>query len=102
MWKSLSLRLRLALLLCSIFFAALTAGAIALHAFAVDQLIEENEPAARSAKLVAAALNNALALSTDPQRTLGGFVEGLGNPSSEALRFEPAQATPGATPPKRT
>jgi two-component system sensor histidine kinase UhpB len=102
MWKSLSLRLRLALLLCSIFFAALTVGAIALHAFAVDQLIEENEPAARSAKLVAAALNNALALSTDPQRTLGGFVEGLGNPSSEALRFEPAQATPGTPPTKRT
>jgi two-component system sensor histidine kinase UhpB len=102
MWKSLSLRLRLALLLCTIFFAALSVGAIALHAFAVDQLIEENEPATRSAKLVAAALNNALALSVDPQRMLGAFVEGLGNPSSEELRFEPAPSARGAPPSNRT
>jgi two-component system sensor histidine kinase UhpB len=90
MWKSLSLRLRLALLLCSIFLTALIVGAMALRAFAVDQLIEENQPAARSAGLVAAALGGALARSADPQGTLDAFVTGLGNPGAEALRFEPA------------
>jgi signal transduction histidine kinase len=87
MWKSSSLPVRLGVLLGSIFLAALIVGAVALRAFAVDQLIDENQPAIRSAGMVARALNNTLAHSAEPERTLGVFVEGLGH-ADEALRFE--------------
>jgi len=87
MWKSFSLPFRLCLLLASIFFAALLVGAVALRSFAVDQLIEENQPAIRSAGIVAAALNNTLVHSAEPERTLRAFAEGLGG-GAETLRFE--------------
>src|SRR3954453_16844242 len=98
MWKSFSLPLRLCLLLATIFFAALLVGAVALRSFAVDQLIDENQPGLRSAGLVAAALNNALARSSDPERVLGGFVEGMGS-GAETLRFHRAG---DPSPPART
>jgi two-component system sensor histidine kinase UhpB len=85
MWKNLSLRMRLVLPLGTMFVAALLLGAISLQLFAPIQLMEENEPASRSAKAVADALNNALAMSTNPQQTLDAFVQALG--TSEAIRF---------------
>jgi two-component system sensor histidine kinase UhpB len=85
MWKHLSLRMRLVLPLGTMFVAALLLGAISLQLFAPVQLMEENEPASRSAKAVAEALNSALLASTNPQQTLDAFVQSLG--TSEAIRF---------------
>jgi two-component system, NarL family, sensor histidine kinase UhpB len=67
------------------FVAALLAGAVSLQIFASAQLVEEIEPAARSARAVAAALNGALQTSANPQATLDAFVQSLGD--SEAIRF---------------
>ena len=85
MWKNLSLRMRLVLPLGTMFVAALLLGAISLQLFAPDQLMEETEPASRSAKAVAEALNSALLVSTNPEQTLDAFVQSLG--TSEAIRF---------------
>ena len=68
------------------FVAALLAGAVLLQIFASAQLVEEIEPAARSARAVAAALNGALQTSANPQATLDAFVQSLGD--SEAIRFQ--------------
>ena len=84
-WESLSLRARLLLPLGLMFAAALLAGGVSLQIFATTQLMEETEPAARSAKAVAAALNAALQTSDNPQATLDAFVQSLG--ASEAVRF---------------
>jgi two-component system sensor histidine kinase UhpB len=70
------------------FVAALLLGAVALQLFAPGQLNEEIEPAARTAKAVAEALNSALTTSTNPQATLDAFVNSLG--TSEAIRFRPS------------
>ncbi|WP_349253254.1 histidine kinase [Bradyrhizobium sp. CB3481] len=67
------------------FVAALLAGAVSLQIFASAQLVEEIEPAARSARAVATALNGALQTSANPQATLDSFVHSLGD--SEAIRF---------------
>ena len=88
MWKGLSLRTRVFLPLGAMLVAALVLGGISLHIFATPQLIEENEPAARAAKQVADALNNALRSSSDPQGTLDAFGQTLG--TSEAIQFRPA------------
>jgi two-component system, NarL family, sensor histidine kinase UhpB len=85
MWKNLSLRMRLVLPLGTMFVAALLLGAISLQLFAPDQLTEETEPASRSAKAVAEALNSAMLVSTNPEQTLDAFVQSLG--TSEAIRF---------------
>jgi two-component system, NarL family, sensor histidine kinase UhpB len=87
-WNGLSLRARLFLPLGMMFVAALLLGAIALQIFATEQLAEENESAARSAKAVAVALNGALQASAEPRKTLDAFAEGLGK--SEAIQFRPA------------
>jgi two-component system sensor histidine kinase UhpB len=52
--------------------------------------MEENEPASRSAQMVAEALNSALLVSKNPQQTLDAFVHALG--TSEAIRFRPLGA----------
>ena len=52
MWERLSLRTRLLLPLGLMFVAALLAGAVSLQIFATAQLMEESEPAARSARAV--------------------------------------------------
>jgi two-component system sensor histidine kinase UhpB len=57
MWKQLSLQARLFLPLGFVFVAALIVGAVLLRVFATSQLIEENEPIARSTERVADALN---------------------------------------------
>ena len=85
MWERLSLRTRLLLPLGLMFVAALLAGAVSLQIFATAQLMEESEPAARSARAVAAALNGALRSSSNPQATLEAFARSLG--ASEAIRF---------------
>jgi two-component system sensor histidine kinase UhpB len=90
MWNNLSLRMRLVLPLGTMFVAALLLGAISLQLFAPVQLMEENEPASRSAKAVAEALNSALLISANPQQTLDAFVQSLG--TSEAIRFRPTGA----------
>ena len=84
-WDKLSLRARLLLPLGLLFAIALLAGAISLRVFATTQLMEETEPAARSAKAVAAALNGALHISDNPQATLDAFVQSLGD--SGSIRF---------------
>jgi two-component system sensor histidine kinase UhpB len=91
MWKNLSLRMRLVLPLGTMFVAALLLGGISLQIFASGQLMEENEPASRSAKAVAEALNSALLMSTNPHQTLDAFVASLG--TSEATRFRRAEAS---------
>ncbi|WP_108522221.1 histidine kinase [Bradyrhizobium algeriense] len=85
MWNRLSLRTRLLLPLGLMFVAALLAGGVSLRIFATAQLMEETEPAARSARAVAAALNDALRTSTNPQATLEAFVQPLG--ASATIRF---------------
>ena len=97
MWKNLSLRMRLVLPLGTMFVAALLLGGISLQVFAPNQLLEESEPASRSARAVAEALNNALQISGNPQQTLDAFVHSLG--TSEAIRFRRAGVTEPAPSP---
>ncbi|MBR1143673.1 histidine kinase [Bradyrhizobium sp. AUGA SZCCT0431] len=85
MWQNLSLRMRLILPLGTMFVAALLLGAVSLQLFAPAQLVDESEPASRSAKVVAEALNSALLTTANPQQTLDAFVQALG--TSEAIRF---------------
>jgi two-component system, NarL family, sensor histidine kinase UhpB len=85
MWETLSLRTRLLLPLGLMFVAALLAGGVSLRFFSASQLMEETEPAARSARAVAAALNGALQTSSNPQATLEAFAQSLG--TFEAIRF---------------
>jgi two-component system sensor histidine kinase UhpB len=85
MWARLSLRTRLLLPLGLMFVVALLAGGVSLQIFATAQLMEEFEPATRSASAVAAGLNGALRASSNPQATLDAFVQSLGG--SEAIRF---------------
>lgn len=79
------MRTRLLLPLGVMFAAALLAGAVSLRFFATAQLVEEIEPAARSARVVAAALNGALRTSANPQATLDAFAQSLG--ASGTIRF---------------
>ena len=90
MWKTYSLRTRLCIFLCTMFLTALMAGLVLLRIFAVDQLVDENEPAGRSALLVAGALNNALSVSSNPRATLDAFVGALGTSGSDVIKFKPA------------
>jgi two-component system sensor histidine kinase UhpB len=85
MWKRLSLRTRVFLPLGAMFMAALLIGGLSLHFFATTQLIEENEPPTRSARMIAEALNSALQSSANPQQTLEAFGRSLG--TSEAIQF---------------
>lgn len=82
--------------LCLMFVAALLAGAVSLRFFAPAQLVEEIEPAARSARAVAAALNGALQTSANPQATLDAFVQSLGD--SAAIRFRRLGSGPDGHP----
>jgi two-component system, NarL family, sensor histidine kinase UhpB len=85
MWAELSLRTRLLLPLGLMFVVALLAGGLSLQTFATAQLMEEFEPATRSASMVAAGLNGALRASSNPQATLDAFVQPLSE--SAAIRF---------------
>ena len=84
-------------LLGGMFVTALVAGLILLWAFSSNQILEENEPSARSAISVAAALNAALAASSNPDETLRAFVAQL-NTGPNAIRFRYEEQTPTASP----
>lgn len=96
MWQRLSFRTQLFLPLGVMFVAALIMGGALLQIFATDQLADENEPGRRSTRTIAAALNNALRASADPQQTLQAFVHSLD--SSSDIRFRAAEAGPTAPP----
>jgi two-component system sensor histidine kinase UhpB len=98
MWETLSLRTRLLLPLGLMFVAALLAAGVSLQFFSATQLMEEAEPAARSAKAVAAALNGALQTSTNPQATLEAFAQSLG--ATEGIRFRRSGTGRDGHPPK--
>src|ERR1700716_798112 len=98
MWQRLSLRTRLFLPLGAMFVAALIMGGASLHFFATTQLIEENEPATRSAKSIAEALNSALRSSANPRQTLDAFGQSLG--ASEAIQFRGAGTQVSIHPPE--
>ncbi len=72
------------------FITALLMGGVLLHVFTTGQLAEENEPAQRSTRAVAEALNSVLRSSDDPRRTLDDFVRKL-DPSSD-IQFHRAEA----------
>ncbi|MBO4225881.1 histidine kinase [Bradyrhizobium neotropicale] len=91
MWKKCSLRTRFFLPLGIMFVAALLIGAVSLQLFVPEQLSDESAPAARSARVVADALNSALRTSANPQATLDAFAQALG--TSEAIRFQPDGAS---------
>jgi two-component system, NarL family, sensor histidine kinase UhpB len=94
MWNGLSLRTRLFLPLGMIFLAALLLGVVALQVFTTGQIAEESEPAMRSTKAVADALNSSLRASSNPAQALDAFVQGLGR--SEAIQFRAAGTSPQA------
>jgi signal transduction histidine kinase len=98
MWKNLSFRTRLFLPLGIMFAVALVMGGVSVVTFTTGQLVDENEPALRSAKVVADALNGALQVSHDPQQTLDAFVQSLG--TSTAIQFRPAGSAAAASPPQ--
>lgn len=92
MWQRLSFRTQLFLPLGASFLAALVLGGILLQIFATGQLADENEPARRSTRVIAAALNNTLRSSDHPQTTLDAFVQSLG--TSSDIQFRAAGAGP--------
>jgi two-component system sensor histidine kinase UhpB len=96
MWKTLSLRARMGVLLGGMFLAALVAGLVLLWTFSSDQILEENEPSARAAISVAAALNAALTASSNPDETLRAFVAQI-NTAPNAIRFLYDEQTPTAS-----
>jgi two-component system sensor histidine kinase UhpB len=99
MWKTYSLRARLCIFLCTMFLTALIAGLVLLRVFAVDQLVDESEPAGRSSVSIAGALNSALSTSPNPEATLDAFVAEL-NSSGADIQFRKAGASPRPSPEK--
>jgi two-component system sensor histidine kinase UhpB len=99
MWKTWSLRIRLCIFLCTMFLAALIAGLVLLRVFAVDQLVDESEPAGRSSVSIAGALNRVLSTSPNPEATLDAFVSEL-NTSGGDIKFRGAGMSPQASPEK--
>lgn len=96
MWQRLSFRTQLFLPLGVSFVAALIMGGVLLLAFATGQLDDENEPARRSTKTLAAALNNTLRTSGNPRQTLDAFVHSLD--TSSDIQFRAAEAGPASSP----
>jgi two-component system sensor histidine kinase UhpB len=100
MWETWSLRTRLCIFLCTMFLAALIAGLVLLRVFAVDQLVDESEPAGRSSVSIAGALNSALSASSNPEATLDAFVAELDASGSHIIKFRRAGASPQSDPEK--
>jgi two-component system sensor histidine kinase UhpB len=100
MWKRFSLRTRLFLPLGAMFVVALVLGIVSLRIFAANQLLDENEPAAQSARRVADAFNTTLRLSPDPQHMLEVFGQSLG--TSGAIQFRRLGTVPSTDPPRGT
>jgi two-component system sensor histidine kinase UhpB len=100
MWKTCSLRTRLCVFLCAMFLTALIAGLVLLRVFAVDQLLDESEPAGRSSVSIAGALNSALSASSNPEATLDAFVAELNASGSDIIKFRRAGTSPQPAPEK--
>lgn len=92
MWRALSLRTRICLSLCILFLFVALASVFLLRAFASEQLVEENAPAARSAALIATAINTAITASSEPYRVLDAFAATLKPDRTMAITFRPAGA----------
>jgi two-component system sensor histidine kinase UhpB len=102
-WQGLSLRARLFLPLGVMFVVALILGAVLLREFAAEQLIEENEPAMRSAGQLAHALNATLRVSANPHQTLDAFGQTLGTGGVFQLRHvDAAPPSPAPVQPSNT
>ena len=91
MWKRLSLRARLSLPMVAMVLTALVLGGVALQLVSPEQFEYENEQTSRSARIVADALNAALAASSNPKATLDAFRRTLG--TSEAIAFRSSDST---------
>lgn len=89
MWRSFSLRTRICLSLCILFLFVALAAVFLLREFASEQLVEENEPAARSAVVIAAAINEAVNGSPEPYRVLDAFAATLAPDRTMAIAFRP-------------
>lgn len=96
MWQRLSFRTQLFLPLGASFLAALILGGVLLQLFATGQLADENEPARRSTRTMAAALNNTLRASDNPRKTLDVFVQSL--TTSSDIQFRPLGEGPAPSP----
>lgn len=92
LWNRLSLRARLLLPMAAMIIGALLLGGLALQTVSPEQFENENAQGARSAQLMADALNGALAAAGNPQQTLDAFAGGLG--SSGAIAFVPRGSQP--------
>lgn len=92
MWQRLSFRTQLFLPLGVSFVAALAMAGVLLQIFAAGQLADENEPARRSSRTVAIALNSALSASDNPRKMLDAFVSSLG--TSSDIQFHRVEAGP--------
>ncbi|WP_426611940.1 histidine kinase [Bradyrhizobium sp. McL0616] len=97
MWQRLSFRTQLFVPLGVIFITALVMGGVLLHVFTTGQLAEENQPAQRSTRAVAEALNNTLRSSDNPRKTLDAFVRML-DPSSDIQFLAVETGSPPFTP----
>jgi signal transduction histidine kinase len=95
-WSHLSLRKRLLLPIAAMLLGALVSGILALQVFSPDQFTYESEQEAGAARVIAAALNAALAVTRNPEQTLDAFAATLG--TSEAIKFMPPDAP--ADPPR--
>ncbi|WP_312018248.1 histidine kinase [Bradyrhizobium semiaridum] len=71
---------------------SLLLGGLALRTVSPEQFENENAEGARSARLVADALNAALAAAANPQQILDAFARRLG--SDEAITFVPSGSRP--------
>jgi two-component system sensor histidine kinase UhpB len=98
MWNKLSLRARLSLPMVAMILAALVLGGFALQIVSPEQFEYENAQMSRSTKVVADALNAALAASANPEATLEAFRGRLRG--TDAIEFNPPESSP-ALPPAR-
>ncbi|WP_375157509.1 histidine kinase [Bradyrhizobium sp. RDT46] len=96
MWQRLSFRTQLFLPLGASFLAALVLGGVLLQIFATSQLADEHEPARRSIRTIATALNDTLRASDNPQKTLDAFVQSLAGSSD--IHFRSAEGSPASSP----
>ena len=97
MWRSFSLRTRICLSLCILFLFVAVAAVFLLREFASEQLVEENEPAARSAIVIAAAITKAVNGSPEPYRVLNAFAATLKPDRTMAISFRPVDGPSAET-----
>jgi two-component system sensor histidine kinase UhpB len=89
MWKRLPLRFRLFLPTVALIAASLLFGIFALEIFSPDQFENESEDAAALVKTVTRGLNAALAVTANPEQTLGAFAQGIG--TGDTIQYRKAE-----------